>query len=463
MPFALPSAYRPAALNQPPVPYPALPFQRPQMPMPAMSAMPKPQQSYSWTMPWSQMPGTMGFPGDMAAYAKRFQDSSSTMDGAAQYGNQAAYNMHLARNAWDNKPLGAKRKAMGLPKLSEVRNGMIGGAGGIGGGGSFQQSLDQANQANEARYRDILGGFQSRYDRNLAMLAGLGQQEGKDINELYDQQFARGQQDLIGRGLGNSTRLVTLRQGVDRERANDLGRLNERMRQQVLNTDQNLSGDVLNFMERKTEQGPDMRMLAQLAQGVGAAGFGLPSGYGGGFGGGGNIGSPNLGTAWINTGGFPAGAIDGGNMSGFGNPMASMPDSMFRGAWGNFGFPGQGFMPQQGYYANPNYNSAMQNWFGPGNQAGSTLNGPQQQQRLTAAQRLANTPNSRYGFGAYGRPMPSGGAPAGSRAYYNFPNQNNAAMQAQAQRAMQARNAPSYVSATAPPGFDLYNPLTWSY
>lgn len=166
------------------------------------------------------------------------------------------------------------------------------GGGSVGGGGGafdlaseYQRALDQANAANEARYKDILGGYQSRYERGLGLLDGMGQQEGRDINELYDNQAAQQRQSLVGRGLGNSTVLDTMLAGVDRERAADLGRLNERMRQQTLATDSGLSGDTLQFMERKTETGPDFNMLAQLAQQMGQAGYG--AGGGGGFGGGG--------------------------------------------------------------------------------------------------------------------------------------------------------------------------------
>lgn len=376
MPTGYSQRWEPAALSQPYVPYPLPAYLQQRQSGGAVT--PKPRMGYSYTMPWSQIPGTMGFPGDMASYAKRFQDSSSTMDGAAQYGNTAAYNMHLEQNAFNNKPLGAKRKAMGLPKMSDVRN-YGAGAGGGGLAGSYQQAMDAANQANEARYGDILRGYQSRYDRVMGLLDGMGQQEGRDINEQYDQSFARGQQDLIGRGLGNSTVMSTMRMGNDRERASSLGRLNERVRQQAMSTDTGLSGDLLSFMERRNDVGPNLEMLARLYQQQGASGYGYGGGGGYGYGGGGGYG-PDLGTAWINTGGFPAGSIMDGSMAGFGSGGGYTP-------LGNFG---------------------------------GTLN-RQQQLLPTAAQRLANTPNSRMGYGEYGR---AGGGPvANTRQFYNWPDQ----------------------------------------
>ena len=179
---------------------------------------------------------------------------------------------------WNPNPMGWNNAGPLDPRIYKTTNIPVGGGGGAGGGGglaqSFQDAIDRANQANEARYRDILGGYQSRYQRGMGMLSGLGQQEARDINELYDNQAAQARQNLTSRGLGNSTLLATMQQGADRERNAELGRLNERMRQQTLATDSGLSGDTLQFMERKNDTGPNLAMLAQLAQGVGAAGGG---------------------------------------------------------------------------------------------------------------------------------------------------------------------------------------------
>lgn len=192
-------------------------------------------------------------------------------------------------------------------------------AGGAGVGGAsgnnlydaFQKAMDDANRANEQRYQDTLAGTQNRYERNMNYLEGAGQQEARDINQAYAQQAARTNQDLINRGLRTSTIASNLQAGNERERLNDQGRLQERLRQQRIATDAGLSGDVLSLMERRNDIAPDMNQLIALAQlegragpigggyaGVpmfvspGAIGYGLPSGgfpayVGAGFGGGG--------------------------------------------------------------------------------------------------------------------------------------------------------------------------------
>jgi len=188
-------------------------------------------------------------------------------------------------------PFGVKVGDFGMPgedTQQHVTNVNVGGGMGAGAGNignQFQSALNNARQANEARYQDILNGYQQRYQRGLGMLSGLGQQEGRDINELYDSQGAKINQDLIGRGLGNSSVIATMAMGNNRERNADLGRLNDRVRQQAMTTDAGLSGDELQFMERRNDVGPDLGLLAQLAQGMGAAGYGQGGGGGGGMGG----------------------------------------------------------------------------------------------------------------------------------------------------------------------------------
>lgn len=171
------------------------------------------------------------------------------------------------------------------PQLYKNHTVNMGGGGGYsspnGIAGQFKEMLDKANQANEARYQDVLGGYQSRYERGLDLLKGMGQQEAKDIAELADNQAASTRQRLTDRGLANSTVLDTMLSGVDREQAANLGRLYDRVRQQALQTDAGLSGDTLQFMERRTDEGPEMQLLAQLMQKLGAGGLG--GGVGGGY------------------------------------------------------------------------------------------------------------------------------------------------------------------------------------
>ena len=177
----------------------------------------------------------------------------------------------------------ARSRGGGLHAGGYAAGGGGGGYGGGGGGGgyggneffdAYQSAMDRANQENEARYRDILEGQQARYERGMGLLEGAGNQERADINEAYDAQGAALRQGVISRGLGNSSVSDTMQMGNLRERSNSMGRLNDRLIQQRMAADAQLSGDVLNFMERREDSGPDYNQLAQLAQMLGRGGYG---------------------------------------------------------------------------------------------------------------------------------------------------------------------------------------------
>lgn len=152
------------------------------------------------------------------------------------------------------------------PFARAAAGGSYAGGGGLASG--YQSAYDAAQQANEARYGDILSGYEARRAANR----GAGAQEAADINTAWGREAARRRQEMIGRGLGNSTVLQNGLQGAERERLADQGRLNERLRRE----ESNLLADELGFMERRTDEGPDMNQAIALAQGLGQSGYGQP-------------------------------------------------------------------------------------------------------------------------------------------------------------------------------------------
>ena len=147
--------------------------------------------------------------------------------------------------------------------------------------------MASANRANRKRYRNILQGYGSLRNRVLGQVGQFGQQQRKDIDESYRNMEARGYQDLVNRGFGNSSLPMTMRMGYQRERQEALGRLNENLARQYAAYDTGISGDMLGVMERRTDQGPDYNQMIGLAQGLGQAGYGGGGGpsYRFGFGG----------------------------------------------------------------------------------------------------------------------------------------------------------------------------------
>lgn len=106
----------------------------------------------------------------------------------------------------------------------------------------LQQAQTAANKANETRYQDILKSYDT-----------LGQAGQTRIGQQEQAAQAKGTQDLTSRGLGNTTITSAVSRGV----ANDA----ELQRQQLA---EGVAEKKAGVMERKTDQGPDMSMYAQL-------------------------------------------------------------------------------------------------------------------------------------------------------------------------------------------------------
>jgi hypothetical protein len=192
---------------------------------------------------------------------------------AQKYANDSNYNALQAQNQ-------AKAQAELYNMTPKHLRPAMGGGGGYGGGGSladsYQSAFDEAKAENERRYLEGISGYQSRLERNLGYLDSAGQQEAEDINEIYDNQGSKISQDLISRGLSASTIRPVMEMGNNRERVKDLGRLKERLLQQRVNVDSNLSGDQLRYMEARSDTYPDYNQLAALSRGLGEAGYNHP-------------------------------------------------------------------------------------------------------------------------------------------------------------------------------------------
>lgn len=118
------------------------------------------------------------------------------------------------------------------------------------------------------------GGYKDRYLRNMMDLQGSGDQELKDINTGFDNRLSGINSDLTSRGLGASTVHSNLALGAEKERANALGQAKERIRQQRIGLDTQLSGDTLNFENSVQNPYPDMASYYQMLMNAGRAGYG---------------------------------------------------------------------------------------------------------------------------------------------------------------------------------------------
>lgn len=122
--------------------------------------------------------------------------------------------------------------------------------------GNFQQGAADVNRFGA-----------DRTTQGLALLEGAGEQTRRDINQQFDELGGTIAQNLTSRGLGGTTIAPTLQQGVERERAGGLGRLDEIIRQQQVNTFTTLSGDEFGARQDQLGQGTNLGFNVLGAQG----------------------------------------------------------------------------------------------------------------------------------------------------------------------------------------------------
>lgn len=120
----------------------------------------------------------------------------------------------------------------------------------------LQSALSGVNAGYGAREGNIMGSFNAgsrgldeafrrREGNIMGEFAGLGDQARRDIGQRYGELGARGQQDLTSRGLGGSTMLTGMRQGLQRQQEADQRRLGEDLRRERIGYRTQLSGDTL--------------------------------------------------------------------------------------------------------------------------------------------------------------------------------------------------------------------------
>jgi len=150
--------------------------------------------------------------------------------------------------------------------------------------GAYQAALDKANAANEARYQQLMTGYDDLGKRVQGTLADVGTQEFRDIDREYRNMGSDVYQRLVNRGFANSTLPATQQMGVTRERSSARSRLASQLAQQKANYDAQITQGKFGVMERRNDVGPDPAQMIALSQGLGQAGYGQGLGPGGAVG-----------------------------------------------------------------------------------------------------------------------------------------------------------------------------------
>lgn len=121
----------------------------------------------------------------------------------------------------------------------------------------IQQLVDQASGQygqNVGVYqdtmRDVFNNLHATRDRSLQYLEGAGAQERADINTSFAGQQSANRANIVNTGMTGTTVGAGTGAGIERQRSDALGALEERIRQQRLNTDITLSNNIASARER---------------------------------------------------------------------------------------------------------------------------------------------------------------------------------------------------------------------
>lgn len=178
----------------------------------------------------------------------------------------------------------SKRKLASYPRPLQGGMRVLGSGGGQTLAGAYQAALDKANAANEARYQQLIGGYDELRGSIAGGLKDVGNQEFRDIDRTYKSMGSDVYQRLVNRGFANSTLPATQQMGVERERSAARSRLASDLAQQKAGYESSIAQAKLGMMERRNDVGPDPGQMIALSQGLGQAGYGQGAGGGVGYG-----------------------------------------------------------------------------------------------------------------------------------------------------------------------------------
>ena len=202
----------------------------------------------------------------------------------------------------------------------------------------LQGQYESANAAGLERYQNLLStveGVSSRvlgegglFDQRTNLMSGFGQTASREIGERETAALAESEQDLVTRGLGNTTIRGTARRGIRADTEKARGALTENiagMQSGLLGQRAGAEMDIgrltADSILSRQDIPPDMGLYANLLQALGSGGAGtspFSGGSGGAYGGG------SYGGGGAGTGGGGAGLSGGGGGGGGGAGTATI-------------------------------------------------------------------------------------------------------------------------------------------
>lgn len=153
----------------------------------------------------------------------------------------------------------------------------------------LQTGYDTLRSNTDQQYADITAGYDRLYGDVLGRISGTNETNLRDINSAYNRRAGDATQDLINRGLGNSTVMNSIQAGIEQDRrraltdsrsqfsqleaqyANQLGQAGLQNRTRGVETGANLGQAQLGMLERVQAPYPQADLYTRLAQMYGAS------------------------------------------------------------------------------------------------------------------------------------------------------------------------------------------------
>ena len=131
---------------------------------------------------------------------------------------------------------------------------------------SLQSAYDKARAANEARYGEILAGYQGRTGEVMGMLEQYGAQGYQDVLAQGPTGQSAARQSAISRGLTGTTVLTNLQRSAQQDHDARVARYIQALAGLKAQTYAGLRGETLGFMERRQDTYPDVGQYLGLLQ-----------------------------------------------------------------------------------------------------------------------------------------------------------------------------------------------------
>jgi hypothetical protein len=136
---------------------------------------------------------------------------------------------------------------------------------------SAQGKMDEANAANIARYDEGHGELSGVRARNQDRVQNWGHAASEDVNERMQEALDQQTAQLNATGIGNSNVLPAFQQRNARDNAREQQRISEMRDSRASEYDTRDTGNLVGFVERREDTGPDYNSLLSMAMQHGLA------------------------------------------------------------------------------------------------------------------------------------------------------------------------------------------------